>query len=77
MLPKFRKGGRVLTGKRYLTLFCVDLEQKAIERIQMVFEMSIRIYRESLVITDSEGKDALSAGKLQDGRESHMRWCII
>ena len=37
----------------------MDLEQKAIERIQMVSEMSLRIYGEPLVITDSGGKDSL------------------
>lgn len=58
-MQKFRKGGRVPAGKRYLTLFCVDLEQKAIERIQMASEMSLRIYGEPLVITDSGGKDSL------------------
>lgn len=54
-----RKGGRVPAGKRYLTLFCVDLEQKAIKRIQMASEMSLRLYGEPLVITDSGGKDSL------------------
>ena len=59
-LQKFRKkeaGFR--PGKRYLTLFCMDLEQKAIERIRMASEMSLRLYGEPLVITDSGGKDSL------------------
>ena len=37
----------------------MDLEQKAIKRIQMASEMSLRLYGEPLVITDSGGKDSL------------------
>jgi len=56
---KSEKGGRVPAGKRYLTLFCMDLEQMAIERIRTASEMSLRLYGEPLVITDSGGKDSL------------------
>lgn len=37
----------------------MDLEQMAIERIRTASEMSLRLYGEPLVITDSGGKDSL------------------
>lgn len=37
----------------------MDLERKAIERIRTASEMSLRLYGEPLVITDSGGKDSL------------------
>lgn len=51
-----RKGGRIPVGKRYLTLYLMDLDQKAIEGIQVASEMSLRLYCQPLVITDSGGK---------------------
>ena len=53
------KGGRVPAGRRYLTLFRMDLEQKAIERVKAASEMSLRLYGQPLVVTDSGGKDSL------------------
>ena len=53
-----KEGGRVPAGKRYLPLFCMDLEQKAIERVKMASEMSLRLYGRHLVVTDSGGKDS-------------------
>lgn len=51
-------------GKRYLTLKYMDLEQKAIERIRMASEMSIQLYEQPLVVTDSGGKDSLVCREL-------------
>lgn len=45
-------------GKRYLTPFCMDLEQKAIERVRTASEMSFALYGSPLVVTDSGGKDS-------------------
>lgn len=42
----------------------MDLEQKAIERIKTASEMSIRLYQQPLVITDSGGKDSLICREL-------------
>ena len=42
----------------------MDLEQKAIERIQSASEMSLRLYQQPLVITDSGGKDSLVCREL-------------
>lgn len=42
----------------------MDLEQKAIERIKMASEMSLRLYQQPLVITDSGGKDSLICREL-------------
>lgn len=36
----------------------MDLEQKAIERVKMASEMSLRLYGRPLVVTDSGGKDS-------------------
>ena len=36
----------------------MDLEQKAIERVKMATEMSLRLYGRPLVVTDSGGKDS-------------------
>ena len=36
----------------------MDLEQKAIERVMMASEMSLRLYGRPLVVTDSGGKDS-------------------
>lgn len=36
----------------------MDLEQKAIERVRMASEMSLRLYGRPLVVTDSGGKDS-------------------
>lgn len=36
----------------------MDLEQKAIERVRMASEMSLRLYESPLVVTDSGGKDS-------------------
>lgn len=35
-----------------------DLEQKAIERLKMASELSLRLYQQPLLITDSGGKDS-------------------
>lgn len=42
----------------------MDLEQKAIERIRMASEMSLRMYQKPLIITDSGGKDSLICREL-------------
>ena len=42
----------------------MDLEQKAIERIKIASDMSIQIYKKSLVVTDSGGKDSLVCREL-------------
>lgn len=42
----------------------MDLEQKAIERIRMASEMSIQLYEQPLVVTDSGGKDSLVCREL-------------
>ena len=36
----------------------MGLEQKAIERVKMASEMSLRLYGRPLVVTDSGGKDS-------------------
>ena len=36
----------------------MDLEQTAIERLKMASEMSLRLYKQPLVITYSGGKDS-------------------
>lgn len=36
----------------------MDLEQKAIERVRMASDMSLRIYERPLLVTDSGGKDS-------------------
>lgn len=36
----------------------MDLEHKAIERLKMASEMSMRLYKQPLVVTDSGGKDS-------------------
>ena len=36
----------------------MDLEQKAIERLKMASEMSLRLYKQPLIVTDSGGKDS-------------------
>ena len=51
-----KEGGRVPAGKRYLTLFGMDLEQKAIERVKTASEMSLRMYGRPLIVTDSGGQ---------------------
>lgn len=61
---KPEKGGRVPAGRRYLTLYQMDLEQKAIERVKAASEMSLRLYGQPLVITDSGGKDSLVCREL-------------
>lgn len=45
-------------GKRYLTPFWMDLEQKAIERVRTASQMSFALYGSPLVVTDSGGKDS-------------------
>ncbi|WP_455437681.1 phosphoadenosine phosphosulfate reductase family protein [Hungatella hathewayi] len=42
----------------------MDLEQKAIERIRTASEMSLRLYSQPLVVTDSGGKDSLVCREL-------------
>ena len=46
-------------GKRYLTPFWMDLEQKAIERVRTASQMSFALYGSPLVVTRVQG----TAGK--------------
>ena len=52
-----------------------DLEQKAIERLRCASDMSIKLYKQPLVITYSGGKD--SDVLLHLAEASRMRCCTL
>lgn len=60
----------------------MDIEQAAIERLKMASEMSLRLYKQPLVITYSGGKDsdvllhlAGKAGIQYRDKETNQTWC--
>lgn len=55
----------------------MDLEQKAIERIRLASDMSLKYYQQALVCTYSGGKDSDVMLELFRRGASHLRYTIV